>query len=74
MEKKYEKQIIMEKNGLICSNPLISQEEIIMKYHEKFWVLPRIMENMLKSHPANVEPLRGKANYGKTETGITCLS
>ena len=32
----------------------------------QFWAFPIIMENTLKSDPANVEPLRGNANYGKT--------
>ena len=30
----------------------------------KFWALPRIVEKWLKIHPANLEPLRGNANYG----------
>ena len=31
----------------------------------KFWALQRIMGKLLKSHPANLEPLRGNANYGR---------
>ena len=42
-------RIIMEKAGLICSNPLIWQE---LK-HGKSWALQELWEKGIKSHPAN---------------------
>ena len=55
-----------EKNGSIGSNPMITQGKIIMENSGRF---QELWKKRLKSHPANLEPLRGNADYGKNGDG-----
>ena len=59
-------QKMMEKNGWICSNPLISQEK---NNCGKFRAPPKIMEKKVQITSLKFWTLTGKTLMEKTETG-----